>query len=430
MTIALEHVPFAEAHSTRSSLCFGEHYSRPSDSAWSESALAPFDTDMLDRLMAASGIDVLLVTSKHNVQYLLGGHRALFFDYMDAMGVSRYLPVMIYPRGAPAQAGYVGHRLETNQLEVSPLWTPHAQTNSSGSVDAIEKAVAFIKQQNVAADRIGVEMSFLPFDSAQTIGRLLPDSTLVDAFEVLERLRARKNAFELGHLRDATERVADAMGAALAACHAGLTKRELVDLLRRAEVERGLIFEYCLVTAGTDLNRAPSDQVIQPGDIISLDSGGNYHGYIGDICRMGILGEPDEELVNLLASIEAVQRAAMGAIWPGALGKDLYTGPQKLIASSPLGEHMHFVAHGVGLVTHEAPHLTSKGPVQYSDADAHRALEPGMVVSVETTLRHPRRGFIKLEDTVAVTQTGAELFGDTLRGWTRAGQPARASLAA
>lgn len=393
-------------------------------------ALTPFDANLLDRLMEAAGIDLLLVTSKHNVQYLLGGHRSFFFDYMDAIGVSRYLPVLVYPRGAPAQAGYFGHRLETNQLEVNPLWTPHAQATSSGSVDAIEQAVAFVNQQGIAAGRIGVEMSFLPFDSAQTLGRLLPDSTLLDALEVLERLRARKSAAELDQVRNATERVADAMGAALAACHAGMTKRELVDVLRRAEVERGLVFEYCLVTAGTDLNRAPSDQAIQPGDIISLDSGGNYQGYIGDICRMGILGEPDGELVDLLAGVEAVQRAAMRAIRPGALGGGIYAGPQELIASSPLREHMHFVAHGVGLVTHEAPHLTSKGPVRYSDADAHRPLEPGMVVSVETTLRHPRRGFIKLEDTVVVTQTGAEVFGDILRGWNRAGQPARASLAA
>jgi hypothetical protein len=41
---------------------------------------APFDTARLDRLMDEAGIDVLLVTSKHNVQYLLGGHRAFFFE--------------------------------------------------------------------------------------------------------------------------------------------------------------------------------------------------------------------------------------------------------------------------------------------------------------------------------------------------------------
>ena len=39
---------------------------------------APFDTERLDRLMDDAGMDVLLVTSKHNVQYLLGGHRAFF----------------------------------------------------------------------------------------------------------------------------------------------------------------------------------------------------------------------------------------------------------------------------------------------------------------------------------------------------------------
>jgi len=44
-----------------------------------------------------------------------------------------------------------------------------------------------------------------------------------------------------------------------------------------------------------------------------------------------------------------------------------------------------------------------------------------MVVSVETTLMHPARGFIKLEDTVVVTDTGHEVYGEGARGWNRAG---------
>ena len=59
----------------------------------------PFDHARLDRLMDEAGIDVVIATSKHNVQYLLGGHRANFFDYMDATGVTRYLPVFVYPKG-------------------------------------------------------------------------------------------------------------------------------------------------------------------------------------------------------------------------------------------------------------------------------------------------------------------------------------------
>ena len=72
----------------------------------------PFDASRLDRLMDERGIDVLLATSKHNVQYLLGGHRAFFFDYMDAIGISRYLPIVVYPKGKPEKAAYFGHRLE------------------------------------------------------------------------------------------------------------------------------------------------------------------------------------------------------------------------------------------------------------------------------------------------------------------------------
>ena len=82
---------------------------------------------------------------------------------------------------------------------------------------------------------------------------------------------------------------------------------------------------------------------------------------------------------------------------------------------------MHFLAHGMGLVSHEAPRLTATGPVPYDAYDASRPLETGMVVSVETTLQHPRRGFIKLEDTVAVTDTGFEIFGEGGRGWNRGG---------
>src|SRR5213593_1681431 len=97
-------------------------------------ASIPFDVDRLDRLMEEAGIDVLLATSKHNVQYLLGGHRAFFFDYMDAMGLSRYLPIVVYPKGAAGKAAFFGHRLENFQREVTPFWTPVAETAASGSV--------------------------------------------------------------------------------------------------------------------------------------------------------------------------------------------------------------------------------------------------------------------------------------------------------
>jgi hypothetical protein len=74
-----------------------------------------------DRLIKDAGIDVLqAATSKHNIRYLLCGHRAFLFDY-NAMGLSRYLPILVYAMGAPVTAAFFGHRLENFQREVAPL---------------------------------------------------------------------------------------------------------------------------------------------------------------------------------------------------------------------------------------------------------------------------------------------------------------------
>src|SRR6476659_4760968 len=136
----------------------------------------PFDTTRLDSLMEQAGIDVLLATSKHNVQYLLGGHRAFFFDYMDAMGLSRYLPVVIYPKGAPEKAAFIGHRLENHQREVKPFWTPEVQTSASGSLDAIKKVIDYLRRAAITTRRIGAELAFLPADAAAALRDAFPDS--------------------------------------------------------------------------------------------------------------------------------------------------------------------------------------------------------------------------------------------------------------
>jgi Xaa-Pro aminopeptidase len=384
----------------------------------------PFDAGRLDRLLDEAGIDVLLATSKHNVQYLLGGHRSIFFDYMDALGVSRYLPIVIYPRGAPDKAAYIGHGLERYQEEVRPLWTPEVRTKASGSLDAIEMAIEHLRRLGPKVRRIGVETAFLPFDAARALQHAFPAGELVDALRTLELLRARKSPDELEKLRIASERVLDSMFAVIANHGPGTTKQELADALRREETNRGLVFEYCLVAAGASHNRAPSDQRWEEGEVLSLDSGGNYRGYIGDLARMAILGEPDAELEDLLAEVDEIQRAAFKAIKPGAIGREVYLSAAPLVARSKHHNRLEFLAHGMGLVSHEAPRLTSTGPVRYPGEDENRPLESGMVVSVETTLLHPRRGFIKLEDTVAVTASGHEMYGDRGRSWNRGGTAA------
>lgn len=379
----------------------------------------PYSFARLDDLMEAAGIDVLLVTSKHNVQYLLGGYRFIFFSAMDAIGHSRYLPVLAYVRGDPARTAYVANKMEAGEHANHPFWPPHFRPMSWGSIDAMTEAVAHLRAHGPAAPRIGVEPSFLPVNAARVLEAAYPDRPLVDATGLLERLRAVKSPAELALMRRASEAITDAMQATIAAADAGWSKTAIIERLRQEETARGLQFEYCLLTLGASHNRAASDQVWAPGEVLSIDSGGNLQGYIGDICRMGVLGEPDAELVDLLGEIETVQQAAFSQVRAGAAGGDLIATGEAMLARQPNRACTDFFAHGMGVITHEAPFLMTNHPVAYEGTDAAHPLQACMVLSIETTMLHPRRGFIKLEDTLAVTETGYEMFGTAGRGWNR-----------
>ena len=287
---------------------------------------APFDTARLDRLMDEAGIDVLVATSKHNVQYLLGGHRAFFFESMDAMGLSRYLPVFVYQKGAPQKAGFFGHRMEGFQNEVKPFWVAEVNTKSSGSVDVMEKAVDYLRRlvPNAKAHRRS-RLAFIPARFGCRVAQGVPECR---NRRCAVRARAAAGAQNAARARDAQDRLRrgdrfDGSGVRQN-FGPGATKNELTEALRREETQRGLTFDYCLIAAGSSLNRAPSDQRWEKGDVLSLDSGGNYHGYIGDVARMGVAGEPDAELVDLLAEVEAIEQASMKPIRAGVLGSEIY----------------------------------------------------------------------------------------------------------
>jgi Xaa-Pro aminopeptidase len=389
-------------------------------SATTGAAPLPFDSARLDDLLDEAGMDAAVISSKHNIQYLFGGYRFFFFDHFDAIGVSRYLPLLVYVKGRPEQSIYIGHGMESYERDLGKFWTPVFQT-AGATLDATQLAIDHLAKLAPNVRRVGIERAFLPADAAELMTRELPGVTFLEAHFPFERLRARKTREELDLLRTASYLVVDSMLAVITSHGPGATKLELVEALRREEVNRGLTFEYCLLTAGTNLNRAPSDKVWGEGDILSLDSGGNYKGYIGDLCRMAIQGEPDAELVDLLGEVDAIQMAARKPIRSGANGGDIYVSAGEVLNRSPRSNSIEFVAHGMGLISHEAPRLTGHGPIKYPAYDADRPLESGMVISIETTLVHSRRGFIKLEDALAVTDHGYEAFGDRGRGWNRGG---------
>ena len=377
----------------------------------------PFDASKLDRLLDEAGVDLLLAVSKHNVQYLLGGYRYFFFAHADAIATGRYLPIVGYFRGSPELAFYVGAGNEAWGLEVFPVWTPSSVTRSWTSADSAMAAVEFIRKAGYTSGRIALEFSFLPADAMDALRHELPNTMFVEALPIFEELRAVKTKQELEYLKTGATAVVDSMLATFQSAEPGITEAQLVEHLRIEQSHRGLTFDYALITSGLTFGRAPSNRAWNPGETLSLDTAGYCHGYLADMARMAVMGKPTQLMQELLQEIRFVQDQTRIAIVPGRPGREVYEAGRRTKEQCKFGKSFGFVVHGMGLISHEAPRLQHNDEFDYDAAHAEHPLEAGMVLSIETGIKHPEAGFIKLEDTVVVTDTGWEAYGDWGRDW-------------
>jgi Xaa-Pro aminopeptidase len=383
--------------------------------------LAPFACAKLDALLAEPGLDAILATSAHNARYLLGGYRFFLYDRNEAIGASRYVPVVGYVAGRADDSFYVGARIEGWDTDVRPPWVPEVANVAWGSVDAAEAAAQRIAQRGLGAGTIGIEPAALPTDAMQALGRALPQATFADATALLDELRAVKSSAELDLIRRGSEAVVDAILATFAGLPIGATTSEAVELLRQEETRRGLTFAYALVATGSNHGRAPCSRRVEPGAVLSLDSGADLDGYVADIARMALAAEPSARHLEALAEVEAVQQAACAAVAAGRRGGDVPNAAEACMAALPDATRMAFQVHGMGLLTHEAPRLMADGAPSYPATHRDRPLEAGMVLSIETHLADAQLGFVKLEDTVIVTADGYEAVADRGRGWSALG---------
>jgi Xaa-Pro aminopeptidase len=156
--------------------------------------------------------------------------------------------------------------------------------------------------------------------------------------------------------------------------------------------------------------------------VLSLDSGADLAGYVADVARMAIACEPSARHADLLAQVEMVQQTARDTVAAGRRGREIPEAAHACIATLPDAERMAFHAHGMGLLTHEAPRLVANGSPSHPPTHRDRPLEADMVISIETHVADPEIGFVKLEDTVIVTADGCEDIAAHGRDWNIFGE--------
>ncbi len=143
---------------------------------------------------------------------------------------------------------------------------------------------------------------------------------------------------------------------------------------------------------------------LQPGDVLVSGAGVDCDGYMAELERTMIIGEPSAEQRAAFEAMVALQDRAFEVMRPGVTIGSVEL--ELLVLAADLGhaKHLrHHVGHSVGLETHEAPFL---------DRGETELLEPGMVFTVEPGVYLPELGGFRHSDTVVITETGCRLLTD------------------
>ncbi len=140
----------------------------------------------------------------------------------------------------------------------------------------------------------------------------------------------------------------------------------------------------------------------QAGDILVTGASAPVWGYLSELERTMVIGEPSADQERMFGHMKAVQEVAFEAIKPGALCSDVDKAVRTYFAQHDLFAHWrHHTGHAIGLRYHEGPFL---------DSGDHTEIRPGMVFTVEPGLYAPDLGGFRHSDTVLVTDDGIEVL--------------------
>jgi methionyl aminopeptidase len=122
----------------------------------------------------------------------------------------------------------------------------------------------------------------------------------------------------------------------------------------------------------------PSDRRVQFGDIISLDVGVVYNGFIGDNARTVAVGGCDVLAQKLIDITERALYEGISQAIAGNRVADISRAIQKYVESHSFSVVREFVGHGVGRSMHEEPQVPN-----FVDGKSSPKLRPGMTIAIE-----------------------------------------------
>ncbi len=261
--------------------------------------------------------------------------------------------------------------------------------------------------------RIGVEPRQLRLLEFRYVQDGAPEADYPDASDVLVGLRLRKDKSEVEAMRRAVKIAQNALEATIPLIKIGMSEKELsselVTQLLKCGSEPEMPFAP-IVSGGPNAanpHASPSERRLQAGDLLVVDWGATYDGYISDLTRTFAVGEVEDEYKKIHQIVQDANAAGRAAGKPGVPCAAVDKAARDVIEKAGYGVYFtHRTGHGIGMEGHEDP---------YMRGDNMQLLEPGMAFTVEPGIYLPNRNGVRIEDNVVITETGADVLSDMPR---------------
>lgn len=343
----------------------------------------------LGALLAAEGLDALLVTSLPNIRYLTGfsGSAALLFaSARDLLLVTDFR----YQEQADAEVNGSARVV----VERTSAWERmFREATALGAVGTV-----------------GFEAHALSAKDAERLALLGKGWQWRAAPELVERLRVRKSPAEVAAVRAAALLAGDALAATLKTVRIGQTEREIAGTLEshlRRLGSEGHPFQTIVASGSRTAwpHARTSARAVARGEWLLLDFGAQVDGYCADITRTVIVGARATDTQRVLYDlVRLAQRTAREGVRAGMPAREADALARDLIDARGFGDAFgHSLGHGLGLEVHEAPRLarTNGEPLP---SDAVVTIEPGIYLAGQ--------GGVRLEDDVHLAADGPVLLSD------------------
>ena len=223
-----------------------------------------------------------------------------------------------------------------------------------------------------------------------------------------------KSPREIEIMRRSGKITAKVLGDLMRAAKPGMTTRELDRLAESGIRAMGGVPTFkgyhgypCSICASVNdevVHGIPGEYTLKDGDLLSIDIGTTFEGYVSDSAVTIPIGEVGENAKRLMRVTQESLMAGIEQMRKGNRLGDIGSAVQKYAESNGYGVVRELVGHGVGTKMHEEPQVPN-----YGRAGAGLELRPGLVLAIEPMITEGHYAVETLKDGWTVVTADGKL---------------------